>query len=102
MIRAMLISCGGWDCRGKKKTTAQQLVNYSRFFAELKRRNVYKVSVAYAVIAWLLVQVASVLFTAFEAPSWIMQAFVIVIASGFLVALIIAWTFDDSTGDEAD
>ena len=64
------------------------------FFAELKRRNVYKVSVAYAVIAWLLVQVASVLFAAFEAPSWVMQAFVTVIATGFLVALVIAWAFE--------
>jgi hypothetical protein len=40
------------------------------FFAELKRRNVYKVAVAYAVVAWLLMQVASQIFPFFEIPNW--------------------------------
>ena len=49
------------------------------FFAELKRRNVYKVAVAYAVVAWLLIQAASILFPTFDAPAWVMKVFVIVI-----------------------
>ena len=53
------------------------------FFAELKRRNVYKVAVAYAVIAWLLIQAASILFPTFEAPPWVMKVFVVIVAAGF-------------------
>ncbi len=64
------------------------------FFAELKRRNVYKVAVAYAVIAWLLIQAASILFPTFEAPAWVMKVFVVVIVLGFPVALILAWAFE--------
>ena len=64
------------------------------FFAELKRRNVYKVAVAYAVVAWLLIQAASILFPTFEAPPWVMKAVVVIIAIGFLIALIIAWAFE--------
>jgi TolB-like protein/Tfp pilus assembly protein PilF len=64
------------------------------FFTELKRRNVYKVAVAYAVVAWLLIQAASILFPTFEAPGWVMKIFVIAIAAGFPVALIVAWAFE--------
>ncbi len=64
------------------------------FFSELKRRNVYKVAVAYAVIAWLLIQAASILFPTFETPPWVMKTFVVIIAAGFVVALILAWAFE--------
>ncbi len=64
------------------------------FLSELKRRNVYKVAIAYAVVAWLLMQAASILFPTFEAPLWTMKVFVAVIAFGFPVALIIAWAFE--------
>ena len=64
------------------------------FFAELKRRNVYKVAVAYAVVAWLLIQAASILFPTFEAPPWVMKVFVAVILLGFPVALIFSWAFE--------
>ena len=64
------------------------------FFSELKRRNVYKVAIAYAVVAWLLLQAASILFPTFEAPPWTMKVFVAVAALGFPVALIIAWAFE--------
>src|SRR3989475_1308573 len=63
------------------------------FFAELKRRNVYKVAVAYAVVAWLLIQAASIFFPAFDAPPWVMKIFIIVIIFGFPVALILSWAF---------
>src|SRR2546421_8291288 len=65
-----------------------------QFFAELKRRNVYKVAVAYAVIAWLLIQAASILFPTFEAPAWAMKGFVVILAAGFVLALVIAWAFE--------
>src|SRR5437773_7749524 len=64
------------------------------FFAELKRRNVYKVAVAYAVVAWLLIQAASIFLPAFDAPSWVMKIFIIVIIFGFPVALIFSWAFE--------
>ena len=69
-------------------------MNPGNFFAELKRRNVYKVAAAYAVIAWLLIQAASILFPTFEAPPWVMKAFVVIIAAGFVLALVIAWAFE--------
>ncbi|HSP45180.1 MAG TPA: tetratricopeptide repeat protein, partial [Chthoniobacterales bacterium] len=69
-------------------------MNPGNFFAELKRRNVYKVAVAYAVIAWLLVQAASILFPTFEAPPWVMKAFVVIVTAGFFIALVIAWAFE--------
>src|SRR5437762_8220346 len=64
------------------------------FFAELKRRNVYKVTVAYIVVAWLGLQAASILLPTFEAPSWVMKALVVIIALGFVFAVIISWAFE--------
>ena len=69
-------------------------VSERNFFAELKRRNVYKVGVAYAVVAWLLIQAASILFPTFDAPSWVMKVFVALVAAGFPIALVIAWAFE--------
>jgi TolB-like protein len=69
-------------------------MNPRNFFAEMKRRNVYKVAVAYAVVAWLLVQAASILFPTFEAPAWVMKIFIVVILLGFPLALVIAWAFE--------
>src|SRR5437867_3443314 len=69
-------------------------MNLKKFFSELKRRNVYKVAIAYGVVAWLLLQAASILFPTFEAPTWTMKVFVAVTALGFPIALIIAWAFE--------
>jgi len=69
-------------------------VKIDNFFAELKRRNVYKVAVAYAVVAWLLLQAASIFLPAFDAPPWVMKIFIIVIIFGFPVALILSWAFE--------
>src|SRR5947208_2900666 len=66
----------------------------ANFFAELKRRNVYRVAVAYAVVAWLLIQAASILFPTFETPGWVMKVFVAVVVAGFPIALILAWAFE--------
>jgi TolB-like protein/Tfp pilus assembly protein PilF len=64
------------------------------FFSELKRRNVYKVAITYAVVAWLLVQAASILLPTFEAPAWVMKAFVVFIAFGFVISVVISWAFE--------
>ena len=69
-------------------------MHLTNFFAELKRRNVYKVAIAYLVVAWLLIQAASILFPTFEAPAWTMKVFITAIALGFPVAVILAWAFD--------
>src|SRR3989449_6302330 len=64
------------------------------FLTELKRRKVYRVAVAYAIVAWLLIQAASILFPTFEAPGWVMKVVVCVIFLGFPIALILAWAFE--------
>jgi adenylate cyclase len=69
-------------------------VNPKNFFAELKRRNVYKVAVAYAVLAWLLIQIATQVFPFFEIPNWGVRLIVLFIVIGFPIALIIAWAFE--------
>ena len=69
-------------------------MNRGNFFSELKRRNVYKVAVAYAVVAWLLMQVASQIFPFFEIPNWVVRLVVILLIIGFPIALIIAWAFE--------
>ena len=64
------------------------------FFAELKRRNVIRMAGLYLVGAWLLVQVASTLFPAFGVPGWALRALVIVLALGFIPAIVFAWVFE--------
>jgi TolB-like protein/Flp pilus assembly protein TadD len=64
------------------------------FFAELKRRNVYKIAVAYAVVGWLLVQIATQVFPFFEIPNWAVRLVVLAIVIGFPIALVIAWAFE--------
>jgi TolB-like protein len=69
-------------------------VNPKVFFGELKRRNVYKVAIAYAVVAWLLMQVASQIFPFFEIPNWAVRLVVLLLVIGFPIALIVAWAFE--------
>jgi len=64
------------------------------FFAELKRRNVYKVAVAYAIVGWLLVQIATQVFPFLEIPNWVVRLVIALVAIGFPIALIIAWAFE--------
>src|ERR1700740_2467471 len=64
------------------------------FFSELKRRNVYRVAVAYAVVGWLLVQIATQVFPFFEIPNWGIRLVVLFIVIGFPIALVIAWVFE--------
>jgi serine/threonine-protein kinase len=69
-------------------------MNPRNFFGELKRRHVYRVAIAYGVVAWLLIQVATQVFPFFEIPNWIVRLVVIVVLLGFPIALIIAWAFE--------
>jgi hypothetical protein len=64
------------------------------FFAELKRRNVYKVAATYAVVAWLLIQGASIFLPTFDVPGWVMRAFIVLLALGFILSVIISWAFE--------
>jgi TolB-like protein/Flp pilus assembly protein TadD len=64
------------------------------FFAELKRRKVYRVAIAYAVVSWLLTQIATQVFPFFEIPNWAVRLVIILLALGFPVALILSWAFD--------
>ncbi len=69
-------------------------MNARNFLAELKRRNVYKVAVAYAVVGWLVIQVSSTVLPTFHAPEWVVQTLVVLVAIGFPIALVIAWAFE--------
>ena len=69
-------------------------MNPKNFFGELKRRNVYKVAVAYAVVGWLLIQIGTQVFPFFEVPNWAVRLIVLLIAAGFPIALILAWAFE--------
>ena len=69
-------------------------MNQQNFFAELKRRNVYKVAVAYAVVGWLLVQVATQVFPFLEIPNWVVRLVIVLVVIGFPIALVIAWAFE--------
>jgi hypothetical protein len=62
--------------------------------AELKRRDVFRVGAAYAIVAWLLVEVASVVLPTFEAPEWVMKVFTFLVILGFPLTLVIAWAFE--------
>ena len=64
------------------------------FFTELKQRNVYQVAAAYVVVAWLLIQAASIVLPTFEAPSWTMKVLLVALALGFPIAAILAWPFE--------
>ncbi len=69
-------------------------MNPESFFAELKRRNVLRMTGLYLVGAWLLTQVASTLLPAFDAPSWALRGLIITLALGFIPAVILSWVFE--------
>jgi TolB-like protein/cytochrome c-type biogenesis protein CcmH/NrfG len=69
-------------------------MNPGGFFAELKRRKVYKVAVAYAAIGWLLIQVATTTFPVLQIPSWAIRLVIVLVLLGFPIALVLAWAFE--------
>ena len=64
------------------------------FLAELKRRRVFRVAAAYAVVGWLLIQIATQVFPFFDLPNWSVRLIVLLILAGFPIALMLAWAFD--------
>jgi TolB-like protein/Tfp pilus assembly protein PilF len=69
-------------------------VKLKKFFGELRRRNVYRVAVAYGVVSWLLIQIATQTFPVFEIPNWGARLVIVALALGFPVALILAWAYE--------
>ncbi len=69
-------------------------MNSTRIFAELKRRNVYKVAIAYAVAGWLIIQVATQVFPFLEIPNWVVRLVIVLVVLGFPIAAISAWAFE--------
>jgi hypothetical protein len=70
------------------------LTKASSFFTELKRRKVYRVAAAYAVVSWLLIQAGSIFLPTFDAPPCMMRTLVVFLALGFIVSAILSWIFD--------
>src|ERR1700681_4362169 len=64
------------------------------FFAELKRRNVYKVAIAYIVAGWALSQGIAQVFPVFDIPNWVIRLIVLLIIIGLPIALVLAWMFE--------
>jgi len=96
-------SAGGmsWDnitsrngISGHGNCARRLLTKASKFLAELKRRKVYKVAVAYAVVSWLLIQAASIFLPTFDAPPCMMKAVVVLLALGFVLSAVLSWVFD--------
>jgi hypothetical protein len=83
-----------WRSRFPKTLRRKEAVNPQNFFSELKRRNVYKVAIAYAVIAWLLMQIATQVFPFLEIPNWAFRLVIMLLALGFPIALVLAWAFE--------
>jgi hypothetical protein len=77
-----------------KRYAAWNRIHLGRFFAELKRRHVYRVAIAYGVVAWLLVQIATQVFPFFEVPNWVVRLVVLITILGFPIALVITWAFE--------
>ena len=64
------------------------------FFSELRRRNVFRVAIAYSVTGWLVAQVAELALDSFEAPDWVMKTILLIIGLGLPFAIIFAWAFE--------
>jgi len=69
-------------------------VDPKKFFVELQRRNVYKVAIAYGVVGWLLIQIATQLFPVFEIPNWGARLVVVIVLLGFPIAVVLAWAYE--------
>lgn len=80
-----------WGCTDEWLSDRNGMRAFDSFLLELKRRHVYRVAVAYAAIGWLLVQVITQVFPVFALPLWLQQVAVLVVLSGFPVALVWAW-----------
>src|SRR5437870_267003 len=95
---AVLARGDGFNCltsaRPARHGCGHQAMDLKSFFAELKRRNVYRVAVAYAVVGWLLIQIATQVFPFFEISNGGVRLVLLLIIIGFPIALVIAWVFE--------
>ena len=66
------------------------------FFSELKRRKVYGAAISYGITGWLLAQIASLITSSFEAPSWVIKVIIIALIIGYPIVLILAWVYEMS------
>src|SRR6266496_170999 len=88
-------SCASnWDRSLQRAQSAEKSVSPNDFFAELKRRNVYKVAVAYVVAGWALSQGIAQVFPVFDIPNWIIRLIVLLIILGLPIALVLSWMFE--------
>ena len=78
----------------EKRYSGWKGVSPREFFVELKRRHVYRIAIAYGVVAWLLIQIATQVLPFFEIPHWAVRLVVLLLIIGFPVALALAWVFD--------
>src|SRR5947207_11565736 len=92
--RAFQVTCIKIECCCNERFVKVRRVNPRNFFAELKRRNVYKVAVAYVVAGWALAQGIAQVFPLFDVPNWALRLIVLTIVIGFPIALVIAWAFE--------
>lgn len=69
-------------------------MDWRNFLIELQRRNVYRVAVTYAVVGWVLIQIATQVFPFFDIPGWAVRVVILLLILGFPVALILAWAFE--------
>ena len=69
-------------------------MDLKKFFSELKRRKVYGVAISFGITAWVLAQIAGLVTSSFEAPSWVMKVIIISLIIGFPIAVILAWVYD--------
>jgi len=99
-VKTICLDSMSWDVGSVNGTPAHGsstrtfLMKASRFLTELKRRKVYKVAVAYAVVSWLLIQAASIFLPTFDAPPCMMKAVLVFLALGFILSAILSWVFD--------
>jgi len=87
-------STGGLGSRPGRSTVDERGRESINFFAELKRRNVYKVAVAYIVAGWALSQGIAQVFPVFDVPNWVIRSIVVLIIVGLPIALVLAWMFE--------
>ena len=78
----------------EKRYSVRKGMSPRKFFVELKRRHVYRVAIAYGVVAWLVIQIATQVLPVFEIPTWAVRLVVLLLIIGFPVALALAWAFD--------
>jgi len=72
-------------------------MDLKKFFSELKRREVYKVAIAYGITAWVIAQISGLVSNSFEFPSWVMRMTITILVAGFPIALILSWIFEVSS-----